>query len=31
MITKDMSIIDAVEKYPEITDVFMKYGMHCFG
>jgi len=31
MITKDMSITDAVERYPETVDVFMKYGMHCFG
>lgn len=31
MITKDMSITDIVEKYPEAVDVFLKHGMHCFG
>jgi len=31
MITKNMSITDAVEQYPETTEVFMRYGMHCFG
>ncbi len=30
-ITKDMSIIDIVNKYPETVDVFQAYGMHCFG
>lgn len=31
MITKDMSITDAVERYPKAADVFNRYGMHCFG
>jgi hybrid cluster-associated redox disulfide protein len=31
MITKDMSITDIVDTYPDTADVFMKYGMHCFG
>ena len=30
-ITKDMSITDIVNKYPETVDVFQAYGMHCFG
>lgn len=30
-ITKDMSIIDIVNKYPETVDIFQAYGMHCFG
>jgi hybrid cluster-associated redox disulfide protein len=31
MITKDMGIIEIVNKYPETADVFFKYGMHCLG
>lgn len=31
MITKDMSIIDIVEKYPECVSVFRQYGMGCIG
>ncbi|MBI2579968.1 MAG: iron-sulfur cluster assembly accessory protein [Candidatus Aenigmarchaeota archaeon] len=31
MITKDMTIGDIVEKYPETTDIMMSYGLHCFG
>jgi hypothetical protein len=31
MITKDMSITDAVEKYPDTAEVFHRFGMHCFG
>ena len=31
MITKDMSITDVVDKYPQTTEIFMQYGMHCFG
>ncbi|SKA80961.1 hybrid cluster protein-associated redox disulfide domain-containing protein [Caloramator quimbayensis] len=31
MITKDMSITDIVSRYPQTVDVFMKYGMSCFG
>jgi len=30
-ITKDMSIGEAVAKYPETAEVFMKHGMHCLG
>lgn len=31
MITKEMSITDIVEKYPQTVDTFQRYGMHCFG
>jgi hybrid cluster-associated redox disulfide protein len=31
MITGDMSITTIVEKYPKTVEVFMGYGMHCFG
>jgi len=31
MITKEWSITDVVEKHPESVDVFLNYGMHCFG
>ncbi len=31
LITGDMSITDVVEKYPQTVDVFLRYGMHCFG
>lgn len=31
MITKDMNIIDIVNKYPESVEVFSSYGMGCFG
>ena len=31
MITKENSITDTVEKYPETAEVFMKHGMHCLG
>jgi hybrid cluster-associated redox disulfide protein len=31
VITKEMSITDVVEQYPATTEVFMNYGMHCFG
>ncbi|KPU45007.1 hypothetical protein OXPF_14850 [Oxobacter pfennigii] len=31
MITKEMSITDVVETYPETVEVFLKHGMHCFG
>ena len=30
-ITKEMSIGEAVTKYPETADIFMKHGMHCLG
>lgn len=31
MVTKDMSITEVVEKYPESAEVFIRHGMHCFG
>lgn len=31
MITKDMNILEAVQKYPEITTIFRKYGLGCVG
>lgn len=31
MITKDWSITDIVEKYPQAADVLLNHGMHCFG
>ncbi|AOT72310.1 DUF1858 domain-containing protein [Geosporobacter ferrireducens] len=31
MITKNRSILDIVEKYPETVEVFLNHGMHCFG
>jgi hybrid cluster-associated redox disulfide protein len=31
MITKDMGIMEIVEKYPITVEVFSRYGMHCFG
>ncbi|HIU63880.1 MAG TPA: DUF1858 domain-containing protein [Candidatus Avacidaminococcus intestinavium] len=30
-ITKDTGIIDAVQKYPEIIEVFQNYGLGCIG
>lgn len=30
-ITKDMSIIQIVEKYPQTIEVFRKFGMGCLG
>ena len=30
-ITKDMSITEIVQKYPQTVDVFMKHGMGCLG
>ncbi|GBG56250.1 disulfide oxidoreductase [Sporomusaceae bacterium FL31] len=30
-ITKDMSIIEIVQKYPQTVDVFRKFGMGCLG
>lgn len=29
MITKDMSIFEALQKHPAARDVFKKHGMHC--
>jgi len=31
LITKDMSITDIVNKYPDTVEVLLKAGMHCFG
>lgn len=31
MITKNMSITEVVENYPETAEVFIKHGMHCLG
>lgn len=31
MITKDMGIMEIVEKYPATFEVFVAYGMHCLG
>lgn len=31
MITKDMSITDVVDNHPEVVEVFLNHGMHCFG
>lgn len=30
-ITKDMSITEIVQKYPQTVEVFMKHGMGCLG
>ena len=30
-ITKDMSIIEVVQKYPDTVDVFVNAGMGCLG
>lgn len=30
-ITKEMSITDIIQKYPQTIDVFMKHGMGCLG
>ncbi len=30
-ITKEMSIIDSVQKYPQSLEVFAKYGLGCIG
>lgn len=31
MVTKDMNILEAVQKYPMITAVFQRYGLGCIG
>jgi len=31
MLTGAEKITEVVEKYPQTVDVFLKYGMHCFG
>lgn len=30
-VTKDMSIIDIVQKFPQSLEVFAKYGLGCVG
>ena len=30
-ITKDMSIIDIVQQYPETLEIFAKHGLGCIG
>ncbi|MGL5206546.1 MAG: DUF1858 domain-containing protein [Acidaminococcaceae bacterium] len=30
-VTKDTGIIDAVQQYPEIIEVFQNYGLGCIG
>ena len=30
-ITKEMGIMDIVQKHPEVVEVFGKHGMHCIG
>lgn len=30
-ITKDMSIIEVVQKFPQTAEVFQKHGMGCLG
>ncbi len=31
MLTKDMSIMDVVQKYPQTVKVFQDFGMGCIG
>lgn len=31
MITKEMSIIEIVDKYPQAIEIFQGYGMGCIG
>jgi len=30
-ITKDMTIADVVQKYPQTAEVMLSYGLHCVG
>lgn len=30
-ITKNMTLGEVVQKYPETVDVMVKHGLHCFG
>ncbi|KJS87740.1 MAG: disulfide oxidoreductase [Peptococcaceae bacterium BICA1-8] len=30
-ITKDLSIVEVVQKYPQTAEVFMQFGMGCLG
>lgn len=31
MISKDMNIVDIVNKYPQTVNIFKSFGMSCFG
>lgn len=31
LVTKEMSILDIVQKYPQSLEVFAKYGLGCIG
>lgn len=31
MITKDMNILEAVQQYPVLADIFRKHGLGCVG
>jgi hybrid cluster-associated redox disulfide protein len=31
MITKEMTISECVERFPETVDVFVRFGLACFG
>lgn len=31
MVTKDMTIGDVVQKYPEAVPIMTSYGLHCIG
>ena len=31
LITKDMLLMDTIEKYPEIAPILTGYGLHCVG
>ncbi|MCX7709511.1 MAG: DUF1858 domain-containing protein [Clostridia bacterium] len=31
MISKDMTITEIVNNYPQSVEVFLSHGMHCFG
>lgn len=30
-VTKDMLLMDIINKYPEVTPILMGYGLHCIG
>lgn len=30
-VTKEMNILEIVEKYPQSIDIFVKYGLGCIG
>lgn len=31
LVTKEMSILDIVQKYPQSLEIFAKYGLGCIG